>query len=176
MRDGDSSEVWGNGMIRHLFTIASAISLLLCIATAALWLRSRNGKYADDVRWQHGRMYCVDSADGHLCAEVESTWTIEGPLSRNLDMGWQPTEFRFGRSLSALPTRPAGRFGFDWGTEQETYAPISYVQVQPKPDVESRRLFFIVPDWTAMITFGLMPFFWAMRKLSRRAEKSGSLR
>jgi hypothetical protein len=40
MRNGDRFNDRGIGMIRRSFTIASAISLLLCIATAALWVRS----------------------------------------------------------------------------------------------------------------------------------------
>jgi hypothetical protein len=37
-------------MIRRLFTIASGLSLLLCVATVVLWVRSDIG-YADHVSW-----------------------------------------------------------------------------------------------------------------------------
>jgi hypothetical protein len=40
MRHTDHDEGGGNRMIRRLFTIASGISLLLCVATVALWVRS----------------------------------------------------------------------------------------------------------------------------------------
>src|SRR5687767_11637690 len=54
-------------MARRLFTLLSALSLLLCVATAMLWVRSADT--GDSVRWSWWR----PSGDAYRKREIELT-------------------------------------------------------------------------------------------------------
>ncbi|MDB5329037.1 MAG: hypothetical protein JWP03_188 [Phycisphaerales bacterium] len=66
-------------MRHHAFSLASALSLLLCAATCALWVRSTAMKTGDRLGWtkvagEHGRRAELSSVDGHI-AYVHDTAT-----------------------------------------------------------------------------------------------------
>src|SRR5688572_9015506 len=77
-------------LARHLFTLCSAVSLLLCMAVCLLWFRSRSGGGFDvtpvlivDGRWVQGCAY-------HGAAHAFWSWSPppEGTLLQDL---WEKT-------------------------------------------------------------------------------------
>lgn len=70
-------------MRRRLFALLSALSLLLCIATAVLWARSYST--SDSLVWIAPHRYCVriGANAGHLFA-----WSL-GPFTKEDDDLWQ---------------------------------------------------------------------------------------
>src|SRR4051812_6555711 len=75
------SEVRGQ-MKRKLFTLAAAVSLLLCLATVVLWVRSY--READELVWaKNGRDYHrALSSCGVLF------WEHDGPCPYDLGLNW----------------------------------------------------------------------------------------
>lgn len=93
-------------MIHRLFTLASALSLVLCLATVVLWVRSYGT--TDDCRLSPTVL--VKSAGGALNLIRSNRQQVYVPDERNLD------EFRSGASF---------RWHFA-GTEYIRYGPLSY--------------------------------------------------
>ena len=78
-------------MLRRLFTFASAVSLVLCVATCVLWVRSRGGTDAAEfgqagTRWrvaaEHGRLK-VDNVPEISAAKGASERAIFGSSTRH---------------------------------------------------------------------------------------------
>src|SRR5690242_9017665 len=78
VRDGSQSE-GGRGMKRRLFTLAAAVSLVLCMATVVLWLRSYN---ASDRSPAIGR-HALESSEGRLSlvTAVQLQQTLDNGLT-----------------------------------------------------------------------------------------------
>ena len=83
-------------MKRKLFTTASVISLLLCLATASLWVRSY--WYYDSVSYGRAgaNFYELSSMSGHICAEIGSPatdgfWFSPQPIERGMVEPWGDT-------------------------------------------------------------------------------------
>jgi hypothetical protein len=90
MRDADSGEGGGNRVIRPLFTIASASSLLLCLATIILWVRS----YRTRELLYFGRgTLCLHSSRGEISLEyydsmpASNAWFVRVEME-SWDDGW----------------------------------------------------------------------------------------
>jgi hypothetical protein len=101
---------------RRLFNFATAISLLLCVATAALWARSCS--YLDDVQLypRKDRLWLLRSADGRIYMQQTRAnadvfrgrraeyWT--GELARvrysYLVFSWRAGAFAYGRTSFPL--------------------------------------------------------------------------
>ena len=67
---------------RRLLNTASAISLLLCLATAVLWVRSKEGIGADQIRFSVvGRFWIVTSSQGQLYVETVPNWAHDAKAS-----------------------------------------------------------------------------------------------
>jgi hypothetical protein len=81
------------GVFRRLFTIASALSLLLCVATVVLWLRGRTGY--DEAAWTYDR-YLPDgsaaSSQVYLTSNerlwLSVNWGRVGPYDGHLVWGY----------------------------------------------------------------------------------------
>jgi hypothetical protein len=96
-------------MLRRLFTVLSALSLLLCVATAVLWVRSY--QVGDSVFLSGGeRIVIVSSASGRLSI---SLYTVPGRKARRAtwDTRRASRDFR-ARDLHPLPffRRTGGRW------------------------------------------------------------------
>jgi hypothetical protein len=76
-------------LFRNLLYAASALSLLLCVATVALWVRSRLRSDHITLSWRNHdgdalRSLSVESFEGRLAVSRE-TWQRGGPAGRNVD-------------------------------------------------------------------------------------------
>ena len=67
--------------VRRLITVTSALSLLLCMCTCALWVRS-HGTY-DQIRWADpaGRLWVTESGNGKLLLGTIRQWPCREPLN-----------------------------------------------------------------------------------------------
>ena len=161
-------------MARRLFTLLSALSLLLCMATVVLWVRSYY--VGDSVLWNpldpqgHGarwRLYEVMSGTGLL--RVQGTTLRAKPYSY-LD-GWRKPEWRYVREHPNHPT---------WGSTAPTLADrlgFAYRRsVRWTGDEDDRITFDIcVPAWLPVLVFSLMPAAWFTRawRARKRSNRNG---
>src|SRR5882724_5460843 len=79
-------------MKRRLFNMMAGLSLLLCIATAGLWIRSYIAGGVDWVwpagpKWPPHRFH-VGTARGDIAVDIRF-----GPLSKPVNSYWQTTPF-----------------------------------------------------------------------------------
>src|SRR5438067_13455446 len=95
-RDADAGGRWrGQGMRRRLFTVLSALSLLLCVATAVLWVRSC--RVADVI----ARKATHPDRKGY--SEIEASW-LPGFVRFSFE------EARFDGAISATFPEPGWRY------------------------------------------------------------------
>ena len=161
-------------MIRRLSNVASAISLLLCIATVALWVRSYRA--ADVWEAQRYRSYDVSSCRGTVTVEVESRYEFEETLRLvagvkrvrrespvAVSSRWQITH------VSADPTSC-------WGDGS-----LGFAVGQPGPStgvgdlgdfvgIESKQSYLRFPCWLAAIVSALPPTLWLGPGARRRSR------
>jgi len=162
----------GDGMKRTLFTLASAASLLLCVAVLVLWTRSYR------VAEQYSRY------DGTWTRSFGSTWgrlyyiSSAAPPGRG-GVGWQqypPSPLRERQPVVGEPgVRHRGAVqGVFWyitdggtgsGTRASDGAPYHYVFFP-------NRLVF-VPHWLAAGAFGVLPVAWFVGRVRRRRRACG---
>jgi hypothetical protein len=109
-------------MRRSLFILATAVSLLICATTMAMWVRSVGTR--EHVQWNRAwvaepgvlehRLLSVNSADG--IAYVG--WHVRRDSSSNFQHGWNDLEYskRSSRSAASSPIHPfwRRRFGYDY--------------------------------------------------------------
>jgi hypothetical protein len=144
-------------MKRRLLNLLTLLSLLLCIAAAAVWVR---GLWAGDVI---SRRAMTD--DGIYTVITEWTFeTANGDVQ--LDHSWQK-----------LPTKDAG-FAWPHGAtwDRVVFDPVrtwwtrfafgSEFGGDPSNSVASYRVEF--PFWLPVVVFGLGPARWLFRGLRRR--------
>ena len=98
---------------RRVFTALSVLSLLLCVATLALWGRSY--RYVDRVRWigiyETTHQYFALESHRGLCALRSSRQDNRGlPIPEN--PGWAYLTARTGDPLSFLPKERFLGFGY----------------------------------------------------------------
>ena len=93
-------------MKRKLFTLASALSLLLCLATAALWVRSKRSADVLYFGTSGGNLWFVHSTGGIVRISYLNRWPSSEP------MHW--LVFR-------LPPGMAGDLGYPLGSAIGTY-------------------------------------------------------
>ena len=154
-------------MVRRLFTLTSAFSLLLCVATAVLWVRSH---FACDVV-QHGFARDDGTAAAYSAAMTNlgmayvdrTDYSFAGPPPPGfrIDGGpWQPVvPDRWRIVWPALPSyRESDRrlvgFGLEDVTRTDRYA------VGPDrviADLVERRREWRFPLWVPLIGFGVLP-------------------
>ena len=143
-------------MKRRVFNFAATISLVLCVAVAALWVHS--GFRA--VWWGHGgsrtadgitREWEVGSTRGRVCWMLAWHWATSSPehVGSYVRSGPQPS-----LSFWKLASTPNG-FG----------AAGFYVERMRAPKVAWDRRFIAVPDWFLIAVFILLP---AVRWLKKK--------
>jgi len=169
------------GLIRILFNAVTVLSLLLCLATAVLWLRSRDGSdRADLVSGQYG--YSVKSERGELT--VKRVWYRSprdaGPLKvHSLRSGFEILVSDI-RSVTeddqlyavepAVPTATSLRWlpGFTTGVREGAFdgivpdLPASSIL---EPDFRCR--YAVVPHWALAAFTSVLPVGRAWRRLRR---------
>jgi hypothetical protein len=95
-------------LARHLFTLCAAISLLLCVALCALWVRARHGtgdrisvllssgRHA--VRFDPDRIRLVGPPRALPARQEALAWELAGQI-RNRDLGWT----LYGKYVNGVP-------------------------------------------------------------------------
>ena len=141
----------GNGMIRHLFTVAATLSLVLfvvCVA-AAFWASSNS-----DSRFvaRNGRLWCVGRSNGEAML-LSMPWPRDEPYILN-DPAFQSFLFKGGwRSDYWLAGRGGGmatmypRLADPWGK-----SPV------PRPGMCA---FFLIRFWRGAMTLAVLSLTWA---------------
>lgn len=149
---------------RWLLNLAAGVSLLLCLATTALWIRSY---FATDwATWRGGTVVRLDinviASRGDLV--VNGVW-LSTPVDR---MIW--------RLSSQRPYDLDGQW-LRWSTEKRTLLGIitwGRSSSGPASSPTSDSLTVMVPYWLlAMITFALPGWITAKRLLARRKPMPG---
>jgi hypothetical protein len=148
-------------MIRRLFTVASALSLLLCVTAAVLWVRSywvedscfRVKDFPPDIQ----RFSLICTVNGKLLVAFSR---VKGYPPGTTDWLWAhevPSRFRHG--LTAL-----NRAGFEWHAES----------LQGGSGSASRIVF---PLWAVVLLAGVMPFSWFhfSRRMAHRIRQGHCL-
>jgi hypothetical protein len=88
-------------LARHLFTLCSAVSLLLCVAVCVLWVRSYVRKDELKLVYRSGRQFCAIASNRGVLA---FGWGTAGRPARlgwdyddvDADHGWESFGLRFG--------------------------------------------------------------------------------
>jgi hypothetical protein len=146
-------------MRRRLLNLLTALSLLLCVAAVALWVRGHwvgDGIVVSSGRYHHS----LDSSLGFL--DYECCWERPRPVRKTLPMTpgrgfrrtrWEPAEWE-----TRLPPE-AGRFlGFAWGSGEKVYQsrdPFVWVRV---------------PYWSVVAALAAVPA-WRFSARARRAAR-----
>jgi hypothetical protein len=138
---------------RRLFNLAAAVSLVLCVATVALWVRSyyywdaiflQRGVYSVDARTANGK-FNVHMAERHAIPP----WTVKvfrtfprdsDPFYSGVPTGWNRLGFRFSH-----PSDP-------------DFAHAAMVTI---------------PFWFLAAASGVLPAHWSIRHSRRRGHIAG---
>jgi hypothetical protein len=144
-------------LARHVFTLCSAVSLLLCVATAVLWVRSAR-HYDEAVRSGAGSDVTIISARHRLLASLRTRVPTDPNPSWRFD------------------TRPFIGDGFGWDFEQDGfdrwYERLGFIYDHRggagsgPPNVASARL-LMVPHWFLVVLAALPALAWATARLRR---------
>jgi hypothetical protein len=157
-------------MLRRLFTILSALSLLLCVATAVLWVRSL--RRVDQVA-------CVGASEDAYIRTV-SAWTLNGKLvvtnRKEVLVGEDlPASFTVAAESRVLSPDGAGLIeqslemtgfhfaGFGWHpVDEEAHYRLAGFK-ETGGDVT-------VPFWFLAAAFAVAPLCWLRRRQARRVR------
>lgn len=163
-------------MRRRLFTLAAAISLVICAAATTLWVRSYSGSDAVSRRW-------MTAADEHHTEHrsQEIRWTL-GQVRFILrhDTAYFPGQmtpdaakprwsyFRYGKEHAgwnaASVERRRNRLGFAaWETGWSSSFSDSSDRV------------WAAPAWLLVVTFAILPAAWALGAYRRRRRRRAGL-
>jgi hypothetical protein len=150
-------------MIRRLFTLLSALSLLLCMGTCLMWARSVG--HIEYVHWSRPEFYAeMNNPDGVLGLEF-SRDSLLYPI-------WQPNNGRYGWGFIRSPM-PVGRdraslstpsfnqwgFGFHWHK----------TRLGGAWRYGGRRLIIVyAPFWLPVLLTAATPACWATGAFRRR--------
>lgn len=150
MRDGDSVSRGGKPLIHRLFTVASVLSLLICVAVLGLWARSDERR--DEVRFHwYGSAYAVASESGRV----------------GIDNRPQVDEFLGRREQAIEEAGAASMASRDFGDGprpemarwvQANERAAALISRGPPP---ARR--YAIPYWTIFVVGLMIPAIWAWR-------------
>jgi len=167
-------------MPHRLLTIASALSLLLCVATIVLWARSG---YSEQIRFGnlHGNYHQFDTANGGVYWTKVANWGCDQPLR------WVPTMDYFvplpprrHRKLTAIQ-RDGSKFilfqpsafsscvaaSVETGTVIDislTKAPPPFVNGAVMTPIGSPMPYrtYMIRYWLLSLAAGILPFSWLL--------------
>ena len=157
MRDAGAG--WGKGMIRRLFNMLCGLSLLLCVATMAMWVRSYRA--FDSVEYDSGNHRA--GPFGHAWSSMGLVVVSAGTLWSNEDRpkGWTI------ETQSACPLHAATDEGVEY--DKTPWARLGFVFHRSHGAVyEEYEVGF--PHWFVVLLTVLWPMtaFRGKRQLSRR--------
>jgi hypothetical protein len=198
MRNTNTGKVRDISMIRRLFTIASALCLLLCVAMAVLWVRSYSIVDCPEVsRWAGVHQAGVDdewstrhawlsSSRGRMTLGIQSEWTefyggypgatFKSEYPGRTDFTWLPTDMELQDWYSYCSLdRPARwyRLGCTWSNEF-SHGKL-YVYKAPDHLYHFRSAFFVVPHAAIMALSSLVPIFLLILRARTRIKARDNL-
>jgi hypothetical protein len=161
-------------MARRLFTLLSALSLLLCVAVVVLWVRSVG--HFGEAQWA-GQAYAIQGSgiDG-VCGLLLTRDSMLHPRTREGRLyGWSSwrVSLRPGRDRATLFSPSFNRWGFGFHAEKTVGPP------QGGWRFGGRRIWIIyLPFWVPAALLLLPPLLWAGTRarrtlLRRRRRLSG---
>jgi hypothetical protein len=167
----------GEGMTRLLRILRNALtltSLLLCVASLGLWVRSY--RYHDDFRvlfHDAGRVVDVTNLYGGLqVAKIENVDNRDGAWGWSWDQGWTATDLKW-----APPNRRPWR---DWqlfygaGTVgNDQWLGFRLLTGHIGTSASSPFWSIRVPLWFLSIFFALPPAYWTIRRIMVRKLRPG---
>jgi hypothetical protein len=136
---------------RRLFNFAAVVSLVFCLATVGLWVRSHWMRYYVSVGWlgTAPRSFAgvvVDSVRGQLSLSlIQGSFVNQNEFDKVTERPWH--HFYFGRG-PALNGMFQGRHGFG-------YVARTFVNPPPGPTQITHAI--ITPDWLPTALFALFP-------------------
>jgi hypothetical protein len=172
-------------LMRWLFNFAAVVSLLMCLATTVLWIRSYlvadqwfYEQYWDDDSWSHRGQSDLQSGSGGIgYNRIVSNYS--------LDVGWQELQKQDAHRM-AVAGAVTGRNFYFFHTERPLTYPDFRMRVNDDPwlgfkfgtltTTRRTRLYAasveaIVPFWSVVLTFAVVPFVWCLRWYARRRRK-----
>ena len=158
-------------MKRRLLNLLTTLSLLLCVAAVALWMRSR-GRAPDYVAWRGNATLLVESRAGRLWLEQwrGATPVPAGPARG--DPGWTllgTVNPASGRPIivgyTAPPASAVNGFGF---------ASIRMTPVPQSPPAGVMHA-VAVPWWVVVACSAAPPAVWLARHLRQRGRRGSGL-
>jgi hypothetical protein len=151
-------------MKHRLFTLLAAASLLLCLATAGLWVRSY---LTGDVVQMYRSARLLDEQTGHLTRLA--VFQVHGRLQfRNESRTISPERVRLEmehptRQYAKVETLYAERAGNEvWNRAGFGYS----TRVHRDPYYRDQRLY--LPHWFLVLLLGLAPVAWLVRHWESR--------
>lgn len=166
-------------MRRRLFTLASALSLLLCMAACAMWVRSYS---VEDYYQRNARQ---DGSDGTVI-DIDSIYASHGEL------GWMHVKLQYGhgpwlaawltpdRTWDGLQRRGSGEWPSGPGVEASMsfahkvagfhfHHAVSHI---PNTSCVHEARMVIVPYWFLFAALALLPILWSRAEIrTRRANR-----
>jgi len=158
-------------VLRHLFATLSLISLILCLASAGLWVRSYS------VCSEFTRTGWVKSVEGEIevvyMTEMSSPASVGEHEEHGADLAPdppKPLEFKE-HPTGALIAQPTA-FGFGSSNGSHFY-------MQDDKFYESVWQAYLVPYWVFVATFAVLPTLWVAnqrraRNKRRRARRAAA--
>jgi len=149
-------------LVRHCFTLCSALSLLLCIAICVLWVRSY--RISEQVNWRNaGGWRAVSTASG----EVEVALLLA-------DWSAYPREFRtprYERDMPRLPVNYLMELGGSWDDVDSDWQWRGFAWHQKRNTRQGiLHAEGYVPFWSVAATTALLPLGWTTVRLRSRVR------
>ena len=157
-------------LVRWFWNGVTVLSLLLCVATVTLWVRSV--QRGDHVQWTSGQVYSLVSESSYLSVSVESRWAVGGTGHTKSDMGSQKLEHSSARS-PRIWRQQVGNRTFDWGTSVEPYAPSQQTSFPTAMRYEARFWYASVPYWSVAVAFGFGPLLFGTVSIFKKRHRAG---
>jgi hypothetical protein len=161
-------------MRRRLLTCLSALSLILCVGTAVLWVRSGTRSDRVGVRRAEGGLCIAMSCSGRLSIAVfhRQPWIFtDGFESERLGSNW-PAAWAWGFPNSGDPKRSGELKGFAWaaGQFEQPGVGMTLLPGQSIPIGSYRAV--AVPHWFLCILFAAVPVIASARSRARRLSQA----
>ena len=158
-----------------IFTATSALSLILCIASAFMWVRSYFAGEAYNWSLPSGdplvdNSLSIVSGRGGIAFSFDqwAVWElgVRKPASRNKSVSsFAHVELMKPYYPSVLNSAWFSRWGFEWSGHDETISPTSV----GSGIIKSRNV--VAPYWSLAFAAAIPPFAWLMFWKRRRAKK-----
>ena len=153
-------------MGRRFFTFAAALSLLICLATAVLWVWS----YRSGCALEHGGATQIDLASEH--GAVALVISHPGEAGEPFTLGWTLVNDSTVLSDESTPTKgEVFRYraaGFEWAS----YVPASPTATVPGAGMRYRVV--AVPHWSMTAILAVLPACWLRQWWTERYRCAGT--